>query len=338
MTRPRPLLFFAGLLALLGGTVLLGLWFGSGRIPAADLLDALLHPGGDTPYHVIVWNFRFPRVLLALLVGGGLAASGCVFQGMLRNPLADPYTLGISGGAALGASLAIIAGLGSSMGAVVVPVFAFAGALLSISLVYAAARRRHFTAVALILGGIILNFFFSSLVYMLFAFARSSEIHGAMNWLMGDLGAAQGTTMVPTAAMVGAGFAVFFYFGRDLNALALGDEKASNLGTSPERTRKILFFAASLVTGACVASAGVIGFVGLLLPHMLRPFTGPDHRALLPASLMGGGIFLCLSDLLARAVPSSIAFPEFPVGVVTGILGGLFLLVLLFSGRITKFF
>jgi iron complex transport system permease protein len=314
------------------------MWFGSGDLGFHDKLRALGSPGGDSTAHVILWSLRFPRTVLALLVGGGLAAAGCVFQGMLRNPLADPYTLGVSGGAALGAGIAIVTGLGSFLGALLVPGAAFAGAMLSVLLVYGAASRRHFSPIALILGGIILNFFFSSMVYMLFALARPGEIQGTLNWLMGDLGAASTTTLVPTAAMTAVGFLVFVFFGRDLNALSMGDEKAMNLGTDPVRTRKILFVAASIVTGGCVAAAGVIGFVGLLIPHVLRPFTGPDHRVLLPASLLGGASFLAAADLLAREIPPYVASSEFPVGVVTGMLGGLFLLFLLFTGRITRFF
>jgi iron complex transport system permease protein len=338
MRRRRPIPVLAALGAAVVLAALGGLWLGSGELGAEEKFRVLLTPGGTSGAHSIVWSLRFPRVVLALLVGGGLAASGTVFQGMLRNPLADPYTLGISGGAALGAGLAIVAGLGRALGALVLPVFAFAGALLSVSLVYLAASRRHFSPVALILGGVVLNFFFASLVYLLFAFAESGEIHATVNWLMGDLGAAGGEIIVPAAAMILAGFGAFAVFARDINALSLGDEKARNLGSHPVRTRRWLFAAASLVTGACVAAAGIIGFVGLLLPHLLRPLTGPDHRLLLPASLLGGAAFLTLSDLFARSVPPSIQFPEFPVGVVTGILGGLFLLVLLFTGKASRFF
>lgn len=317
---------------------LLGVWFGSGSLAAGDKFAALLDPCGESTAHSIIWTLRMPRVLLALLVGGGLAASGCVFQGMLRNPLADPYTLGVSGGAALGAALAIMAGLGRMADAAAVPFFAFAGALISLVLVYAASSRRGFTPSALILGGMVLNFLLSSVIYLLFAFAKSSEIHGAMNWLMGDLGSAPAAALPAAGAMTLAGFCVFMWFSRDLNTLSFGDEKARNLGTPPATARRFLFLSASLVTGACVASAGIIGFVGLIIPHVLRRVAGPDHRVLLPASLLGGAAFLALSDLLARSIPNSISFPEFPVGVVTGIAGGLFLLVLLFSGRTDRFF
>lgn len=328
----KPAALVAVLLLLGAGASVVSLLAGKG-LAAGDSLQALLHPGADDVAASIVWKLRLPRLLLGLVVGAGLASTGCVFQGMLRNPLADPFTLGVSGGAALGAAAVMIAFRAAS--AWTLPAAAFAGALFAAALVYGAAGRKRFTESAFILAGIVLSFFFSSLVYLLFALARPEQAHGALLWLMGDLSSPPPGVLPVAAVPVLAGIVLLWFFTRDLDALTLGDEKAQSLGVAPARTRKILFLLASLATGACVASAGMIAFVGLMVPHFLRPFAGPGHRALLPVSALGGAALLAWADVFARA---AIPGATLPVGVVTGLLGGAFMLGLLLRGGGFRFF
>jgi iron complex transport system permease protein len=330
-TRKR-ILTFAVLATLVAGAGTVSLLAGKG-LGAAGSLDALLSPRPGTAGHDIVWKIRLPRLLLGLLVGGGLAACGAVFQGMLRNPLADPFTLGVSGGAALGATAVRILWPGAPAAAL--PAGAFLGALLAAGLVHAAAARNRFTESGLILAGVVIGFLFSSLVYLLFALARPEQAQGAVLWLMGDLSNPDPRPLAAAAAPVLASVGVLWALARDLDAMTLGDEKAGSLGVPTARMRQVLFGVASLATAACVAAAGVIGFVGLLVPHLLRPAAGPGHRLLIPASALGGAALLAASDAFSRT-----AFPgaDVPVGVVTGLLGGLFLLGLLVRGKGFRFF
>lgn len=304
--------------------------FGGSRLPSGEVFHALFHPYASGVSQTIVWQVRFPRILLSLLIGAGLAACGCVFQGMLRNPLADPYTLGVSGGAALGATLGIIFGLGSRLGGFSIPFCAFLGAFFSIFLVYIVAQRRRFSVPTLILGGVILSFLFSSCVLLIFAISKAQEVHSVILWLMGDLSWASASLIKVIAYFIIIGIGLLLLFSRDLNLLTLGEEKAVHLGLEAELVKKLLFIITSLITGACVAASGIIGFVGLIVPHFMRRFTGPDHQVLIPASILGGAIFLALCDTLARTI---IAPLELPVGVITGILGGLFFLTFLFRPK-----
>ena len=271
---------------------------------------------------VIVRQLRMPRVLLALLVGAGLSCVGLVFQALLRNSLAEPYTLGISSGAALGASLSMLLRLNS----IYTGVFSFVGSLFTIFVVYTVASRKKFSNASLILGGVTLGFLFSSIVLLIIALIRQEGISNAVIWLMGDLSSASPQAILFTAIFVLIGIVAFFILGRDLDVLCLGEEKAQQAGVNAISVKKLLFFIASLVTGACVSSSGIIGFVGLIIPHAARYLFGVRHRVLLiAASLMGAG-FLLLCDTIAR----TIALPlELPVGVITGIFGGIFFLTIL---------
>lgn len=303
---------------------------GGSRLTCAEAFYALSHPHSLGVPQTIVWQIRFPRILLDLLIGAGLAACGCVFQGMLRNPLADPYTLGISGAAALGVTLGIAFGLGSSLGEFSLPACAFLGALLCISLVYLVAQRRRFSVPTLTLAGVILSFVFSACVMFIFAVSESQDVHSAILWLMGDLSWASSVLTKVVACFVISGIGLLLLFSRDLNLLTLGEEKAAHLGLEAELVKKLLFIITSLITGACVAASGIIGFVGLIVPHFMRRFTGADHQLLIPASILGGAIFLTLCDTLARSI---IAPLELPVGVITGIFGGVFFLIFLFRSK-----
>ncbi len=315
--------FFIALLCLLAVTFLLALAFGGSRLSLSAVMTAITDPGKDRIASTIVWQLRIPRFFLGALVGAGLSVSGCVFQGLLRNPLAEPYTLGISGGAALGATLAIVFGLPQALGSASLPLAAFLGAFLSLSMAYAVAMRHRFSVPTLILGGVVLSFVFSALVLLILSLASAEKVQGTILWLMGDLSTTEPGVIKMTAAPILLALLLLALLAPQLNILTLGEEKATYLGLNTENLRRIFFVAASLITGTCVAVSGVIGFVGLIVPHFLRRLLGPNHQVLIPASAVGGAIFLPFCDTLARTI---IAPLELPVGVITGTVGGLFFL------------
>ncbi len=311
------------LIILLVLTFFFSLISGGRKILPQEILKLLMHKQADEMLSIIIWKIRLPRIILSLVIGAGLASCGCIFQGILRNPLAEPYTLGISGGAALGA---VIGNFFPNLllGSYSLPLCSFLGALVSIFLVYSVASRNKFSATGLILGGVILSFLFSSIVLFLFALFRPDKFNSIILWLMGDLSSAEiGTIKVVTSVVI-FGFALLFVFSRELNILSLGEEKATSLGIPAETVKKLLFLVTSLIVGACVSAAGLVGFVGLIVPHFFRRLSGSDQRILLPASFLGGAIFLGLADTLARTIIYPI---ELPVGVITGMVGGLFFLI-----------
>ena len=313
------------LLAFLAGVSILSLLAGPASIGTTAVLKGILaaihFPGVSNPLtdeeRTILYSIRIPRILLAGLVGAALSCAGVVFQALLRNPLADPYVLGISGGAAVGAISAIVIGLGSLPFGI--PGLAFTGGLLSILLVWglsgATGDRR---TDRMLLAGIIVNAFFSALIMFLVSTAGGEQIHSVVFWLMGDLAMAGERDIWLAALFLAAGFAVMFFHARDLNILITGEGTALQLGIPVQRTRMILLVSASLVTGAAVSVSGVIGFVGLVVPHIVRMRFGSDHRLLLPASLLFGSAFLMAADTVARIV---LAPAELPVGVITALCG-----------------
>lgn len=313
------------LLAFLAGVSILSLLAGPASIGTTAVLKGILaaihFPGVSNPLtdeeRTILYSIRIPRVLLAGLVGAALSCAGVVFQALLRNPLADPYVLGVSGGAAVGAISAIVIGLGSLPFGI--PGLAFTGGLLSILLVWGLSgvtgdRRTD----RMLLAGIIVNAFFSALIMFLVSTAGGEQIHSVVFWLMGDLAMAGERDIWLAALFLAAGFAVMFFHARDLNILITGEGTALQLGIPVQRTRMILLVSASLVTGAAVSVSGVIGFVGLVVPHIVRMRFGSDHRLLLPASLLFGSAFLMAADTVARIV---LAPAELPVGVITALCG-----------------
>lgn len=319
----RNIAVFILLILLLLLTFFFSLIFGGRKISPQEIFKLLMNEQADEILSTIIWKIRIPRVILSLVIGAGLASCGCVFQGILRNPLAEPYTLGISGGAALGAVLGNFLS-NFFVGYYSLPICSFLGALASIFLVYFIASRKKFSATSLILGGTILSFLFSSIVLFLFALFQADKFHNLILWLMGDLSSAEiGTIKVVTFAVI-FGVSLLFVFNRELNILTLGEEKATSLGIQTETVKKLLFLITSLIVGACVSAAGLVGFVGLIIPHFFRWLSGSDQRILLPASFLGGAIFLGLADTLARTIVYPI---ELPVGIITGIIGGLFFLI-----------
>jgi len=329
------------LAALLAGAGLVAVATGSVSLPLREtaLIIASRLPGlGDeiVPYwpsshEAIIMSLRLPRVLLAAVVGAALAVAGGSFQGLFRNSMADPYIIGVSSGAALGAALAItlrppvnLLGMGA------VPAAAFAGALATVFTVYSIARTgRQVPVGSLLLSGVAVGAFLSALVSVVIVFSRP-EMSEIVFWLMGSLVGRGWTHLVVALPYLAAGSAVLLYYARDLNALLLGEEEATHLGVPVERVKKVILAAASLLTAAAVATCGVIGFVGLIVPHIVRLVTGPDHRTLLPVSGVAGALLLVLADLAARTV---VRPAELPVGVVTAAIGGPFFLYLLKRSR-----
>jgi iron complex transport system permease protein len=270
---------------------------------------------------VILVQVRLPRILLALLVGGCLATVGVGLQALLRNPLADPYVLGISSGAALGAALAILLGIGTSVASLsALPLCAFLGGLGSILVVYRiAASYGHLPIHTLLLAGVILNAIFSALIMFVTSMMDPNRSFGMMSWLMGTLTAPDYPVLAVLTLYLVLGAWVLFRQARSLNLLTLGEEAARALGVEVETVKRTVFFASALLTGAVVSVSGMIGFVGMVIPHAVRLVLGPDHRLLLPASAFVGGAFLAAADTIARTL---LAPAEMPVGVVTALAGG----------------
>jgi iron complex transport system permease protein len=318
------------LLAVVSLISLASLFFGSSPIDVFSVFQWLTSGLNETPAalsstdETILFSIRLPRIIFAGIVGGALAAAGVVFQGLLRNPLADPYILGISSGAAVGALCALLLGIGFSLG---VSGSAFLGALFTIVLVYSIARTKtELHSTTLLLAGVIVNAFFSAVIMFLIATASDKSLHNAMFWLMGDLSLAQWPEITLAGFFLILGFIVIFIYARHLNLIAISEETALQLGVHVERTKIILLLAASLITGIAVSVSGIIGFVGLIVPHMMRMLLGSDHRLLLPASVLFGSAFLIVTDTFARTI---VAPAELPVGVITALCGAPYFIYLL---------
>jgi iron complex transport system permease protein len=280
----------------------------------------------------IFWTIRVARVLTAFLAGAALASSGAAFQALFRNPLAEPFTLGVAGGAAFGASLCLRLGWTFRIaGFAACSVAAFGGAILAILLVYGLTRGREgFAGPRLLLAGVAVSFFFSSVILLLQYLSDQSQTFRVMRWLMGSMDVVGYEPLRNIAPLAAAGAAILLARARELNLLLTGEDLALSRGVRVERVKKDVFLAASLTVGAVVAFCGPIGFIGLMAPHAGRRIVGPDHGALLPASILLGGAFLVACDAVAR---TAAAPAEIPVGVVTSLLGGPFFLWLLLSRR-----
>ncbi|MEW6041668.1 MAG: iron ABC transporter permease, partial [Elusimicrobiota bacterium] len=268
MTKQSHIIFIT-LIILLAASFIISIVFGGSYLSLNEIISGIT--SNEAIKKTIIWDIRIPRVLAGILIGAGLSASGCVLQGLLRNPLADPFTLGISGGAAFGIAVAAILGIGTSAH----PLFAGIGALLSVFLVYSVASRKYFSVSTLVLSGVILSFLFSSLVLLIFAVSDEAKLHSTLFWLAGDLSGVEISMVKVTGVIVISGIIVLLFFSRDLDILTLGEEKATHLGVDSSRTIKIIFIIVSLIVGICVISSGIIGFVGLIIPHLIRKLTGP---------------------------------------------------------------
>ena len=328
MTRARRRIAGLALIGVAAAVALvLAVSVGPSRLGLGELLSAI-GGGGDASSRLILFDVRLARVLLAGCVGAALSVAGCAYQAVLRNPLADPYILGVSGGAALGAVIFIAAApaaaLTFSAGR---PVAAFVGALTTLIILFGLARFRGRTeTTALLLTGVVLNAFDSAIIQFFVSAGDPARFQGTLSFLMGAMVSPPWSSLVTVAALCLIGVAAIGAHAHTLNLLALGDEEAGQLGVSVERATWTIVIAASLITAAAVAFTGIIGFVGLIVPHAMRRLFGADHRVLMPASAIGGAAVLMLADAAARTLLSP---TELPVGVVTAIVGGPFFLVLL---------
>lgn len=280
----------------------------------------------DETEKVIMFSIRAPRSVVAILMGMALGASGAVLQGILRNPLADPYILGISSGASLFAALAILSGL-TFLGLFTIPATAFIGALITGSIVGIMGwKRGGIWPERLLLAGVGLSFLFSAMLMLIMSISSDEGLRRAMLWIFGDLSMSEWSVMPFGIVFIFSGFTIAMSRAKALNSLMLGDEFSHSLGFAPHRERFILFIAVGLMTAASVSLGGMIGFIGLLIPHIVRFFIGSDSRILIPVSALGGGALLCVADLIGRSI---LAPMELPAGIITAIIGSPYFLYLL---------
>ena len=330
MTPARRLAWALGVLTLVLLAVgLASLFVGSAALSPRVIARALAgRAEAESVESVITLSLRLPRIVVAVLAGGALAVAGVAFQALTRNPLAEPAVLGISGGAAFGVIVAQIFGLGASLlAALGLAAFAFAGALLAAAAVYfIAVARSGLSIQTLLLAGVIVGIFFTAAITVLISILDFNRLGGVIHWLLGNLGPIPPGSLALFAGLALAGFWLVLGHARELNLLALGEEAAQQLGVDAERLKRRVFFGASLLTATVVAFAGPIGFVGLIVPHMLRGVLGQDNRLLVPTALVGGGIFLLLADTLARNV---VAPAELSVGIITSFCGAPFFVYVL---------
>ena len=326
-----------GLICLLVIAICVSCALGAAKINPVKVLKIFLNqipfihfkPNWTNAEATIVLRIRGPQVFMAGLIGGALTLAGIAFQALLRNPLAEPYILGVSSGGALGAMIAIAMGIGTVMGLPTLPFFAFLGSLLAMFIVYNVARvGGRVPSHTLLLAGVIINFFFSAIIMYVISIIGAEKAHSFQFWTMGDLGSIvvqRGLMLVVTITILISGIVVACY-ARNFNILILGEETAAQLGVEVERMKVIVFILASLMTGAAVSACGMIGFVGLIIPHLGRMLIGADHRILIPASSLIGATFLIFADTLSRTLQA----PQIiPVGVITAICGGPFFIYLL---------
>ena len=306
-------------------------WIGLGQV--IDIVEHAFREGSVESEQigtagVILLQVRLPRLLLGLLVGACLASVGVVLQALLRNPLADPYVLGVSSGAALGVALAILLGIGSTVFALsVLPLCGFAGGLLSLVVVYRMALSYGRLPIhSLLLAGVILNSIFSALIMFITSIMEPNRSAGTMTWLMGTLTAPSYPALAILACYLMGGLFLLLKQARRLNILTLGEESARSLGIETEQVKRLVYLLSALITGAVVSVSGMIGFVGMVIPHAVRLMFGADHRLLLPASALIGGMYLMIADTAARTLLSP---AEIPVGIITALAGGPFFIYLL---------
>jgi iron complex transport system permease protein len=333
-TRRRRACAVAGLAVLLIVVVFVATAVGSTQIPAGELVGAwisLLPFAGikeaSPSLQTIIFDIRLPRVILAGLVGMALAVAGVAYQGLFRNPLADPYLVGVSQGAALGATAGfLIPAMAGAAGLASIPALAFAGGTGAVAVVYAVARvGKSLPSTTLILAGVALGAFLASITSYLIVFS-GEKLHGIIAWLMGRFSVASWGQVAVVTPYILLGVAAIGLYARPLNVMQLDEEQAQQLGINVERTKLVLLGAATLITAAAVSFCGIIGFVGIIVPHAVRLAWGPDHRSLIPLSALAGASLLILADTAARTLTAP---AEMPVGVITAFLGAPFFLYLL---------
>lgn len=328
MKKKNFLLPVMGLILLF--SMVIALSIGSVSIPVGLTLKILLSqfplleikPDWTTTQETIVLTLRLPRIFLAVIIGAMLATAGAAFQGILRNPLADPYILGISSGAAVGAagSILLVNTVSLFLAKITLPLFAFLGAILSLLMVFSLAWRRSRDTVSLILAGVVVQAFLGAVLSFAVTIA-GTKLHTIVFWMMGSLTFANWNDVLFLIPYLIICYILIYAFYRSLNILSLGEQAAQHLGVNVERIKVLVLVAGSLLTAAAVSVVGIIGFVGLIVPHIIRLLAGPDHKILLPASCLAGSVFLLWSDTLARTL---IPAMEIPIGVITALAGAPF--------------
>ena len=316
------------MLALLLVSAGIGLSIGELKIGVGEVVRLLLHGGDENNIqYMLITKIRLPRVVLGIAVGGSLSLAGVILQGIYRNPLVEPFTLGISGGASLGVATTIVLGLQVTLGSFMLPLSGFIGAFLIIFIVYTLSSRKGAINIQnMLLTGVMVSFIASSAMMFLMATTNAENLHGIIFWIMGSLDEPNTGLIKLTLFSSLFVLVISYLFVQPLNALRLGEEKALHLGINTNMVIRVLFILASLLAGICVSVAGVIGFVGLIIPHVIRLLFGSDYRFLLIGSFLTGGIFLVLSDVVARTIISP---NELPIGVITGIIGGVVFILLM---------
>jgi iron complex transport system permease protein len=321
----RLLAVSAGLAALLCGMMLLGISMGSAGLGMGKALRSLLGSrDADPVLSSIIWHIRFPRVLLAALLGATLSLGGLVFQALLRNPLAEPYILGISGGSAIGAIIGILMGLSRFPG---VGLMAFMGSMTTLLVVLImSSGKTVLKQDALLLSGVMVNAFCSALIMFLVSITQDARLHNILFWLMGDLSMTDLGQVGILSLSILPCFIVIFWLSNPMNLLLMGKEMAHSMGVNTKVVMFVLLAVTSFMVSATVCHCGLVGFVGLVMPHLLRLLLGSDHRVLVPACILGGGAYMVACDLLARVLPEQ---GEMPAGVVTALIGAPFFIYLL---------
>ncbi len=333
--RKHQKIVFILLLIVLAAAVFTAATVGSAKVPFSDVMKILfpfLSKGGAVSHNVfkvIILKIRLPRIFLAVITGMGLAVSGAVFQGIFRNPMANPYILGISSGAAFAVAMGMALGLQATvLGMGAISISAFLGGFLTSLVVYFISGGGK-SVFSLLLSGIAIGFFLSALMSLVMYLNRN-QIENIVYWTMGSFNASTWTKVAVSAPVIIIGAVLLMFFSKDLNIMVTGDDSAKSLGIEVQSRRLFFLLVSTFITAGAVSVSGVIGFVGLVVPHVLRILTGPDHRSLIPLSMVSGGIFLLLSDTLARTLLSP---TEIPVGIITSIFGAPFFIYLLFRKR-----
>jgi len=317
--------FVIVLLLLLAGSILFALMVGEIHFSVQELLTVFGDKNGIE--YTILSRIRLPRIMLGVAVGGALSLAGVLLQGIYRNPLVEPYTLGISGGASLSVAITIVFGLNISLGAYMLPAAGFVGSIVTVFIVYILSMGKYSIDInKMLLLGVMVSFIASSAMMFLMSTTTNENLQSIIFWVMGSLAETDVILIRIVFYVAIAGLLISYLFANPLNALRLGEGNAKHLGINTGITIRILFVIASLMTGVSVAVAGVIGFVGLVIPHLTRMVVGSDFRILLISSFLGGSIFVVLCDIIARLI---IAPNELPIGVITGMIGGLVFIVVL---------
>ncbi len=312
------------LLFLLAAAMMAGLAMGSSGNGLKTIWESLNPDGAESMEGTIIWRLRLPRVLLAALVGAALSIGGLVFQVLLKNPLAEPYILGISGGAAIGAIIGILLGFSRIPG---VSILAFSGSLTTLVLIiFISSGRATVIKDALLLSGVMVNAFCTAVIMFLLAITQDNRLHNIIFWLMGDLSASQIHHVGMLAMILLPCFTLVFIYSNRMNLLLLGNDMATSMGVNVHRTTLVLLITTTFAISITVSQCGLIGFVGLVIPHLLRLLCGPDHRVLVPACIVGGGAYMVVCDLLARTLPPQ---GEMPGGVITAMIGAPLFIMLL---------